>query len=403
MDWISEKTQQIQEKLKNLPLKQAMTGYILAFTALTILLTFAVNMICSQWVDSIYLSHSAQQGQFTVQFGLDGGTAAGHTEGKLFDARDKLTVDILTGVAGWSPAFFSVASMWGVSVLFYRKRLKVPFDILQHGVEKIKSQELDFSMYYDSADEMGQLCDSFEEMRKELVRNKEAMWEMVEKQRRVNSAFAHDLRTPLTVLKGYSDLLARYLPEGRISEEKLKSTLKLMSEHIGRLEKYTHTMKHLQSMEDFRAERKDTDLGRLEDSITEIAGALDRTGGIRILMDCTEAACKIRVDTDLVLEVLENLLSNAIRYAAERVEISLAVDWEMLYLYVRDDGPGFSEEALEQAGQPYYHESTQGEEQHFGMGLYICRVLCEKHKGTLSLSRSMQGGSCVSASFYAGR
>ena len=52
---------------------------------------------------------------------------------------------------------------------------------------------------------MGRLCQSFEEMRQELVCNKENMWKLVDRQKELNAAFAHDLRTPLTVLKGYTD------------------------------------------------------------------------------------------------------------------------------------------------------------------------------------------------------
>lgn len=69
---------------------------------------------------------------------------------------------------------------------------------------------------------------------------------------------------------------------------------------------------------------------------------------------------------------------------------------------VRDDGPGFSEEQLTQAVKPYYKEySADTETEHFGIGLHICRELCRKHGGTLSVANSMRGGAAVTASLQA--
>ena len=70
------------------------------------------------------------------------------------------------------------------------------------------------------------------QMRREVVADREELWRRIEAQKEINAASAHDMRTPLTVLRGYTELLYRYAPEGKISEEKLLSTLKLMSEHL---------------------------------------------------------------------------------------------------------------------------------------------------------------------------
>ena len=65
-----------------------------------------------------------------------------------------------------------------------------------------------------SADELGKLCQSFETMRASLEANSRALWDAVEERKRLNAAFSHDLRTPLTVLQGYSDFLLDTLPPG---------------------------------------------------------------------------------------------------------------------------------------------------------------------------------------------
>ena len=104
-------------------------------------------------------------------------------------------------------------------------------------------------------------------------------------------------------------------------------------------------------------------------------------------------------------EVLENMLSNAIRYAGKQIDVMSDYDADSRewILTVRDDGPGFSEEQLDKALRPYYKETEDGgPDDHFGIGLHICRELCKKHGGTLNVANSIRGGAVVTASFLAG-
>ena len=75
-----------------------------------------------------------------------------------------------------------------------------------------------------------------------------------------------------------------------------------------------------------------------------------------------------------------------------------------LSLTVSDDGPGFPPEALKRAAEPYYRgeKNAPERENHFGLGLYLCRVLCEKHGGRLEISNRPQGGAQVTARFNVG-
>ena len=108
-------------------------------------------------------------------------------------------------------------------------------------------------------------------------------------------------------------------------------------------------------------------------------------------------------DEDVVMEVFGNLLSNAIRYARHKIQVLAKQREDMLCLYVKDDGRGMTSEELSKAVSPYYSDKKQVEndegEPHFGLGLTICRMLCKKHGGDLSLSNSIEGGAVVCAEF----
>lgn len=100
-----------------------------------------------------------------------------------------------------------------------------------------------------------------------------------------------------------------------------------------------------------------------------------------------------------MIQVYENLLSNAIRYAKEMVTIRCTYTGNIFSVIVSDDGKGFSAKDLTNAAKPYYSGAKQKEEYHFGLGLHICRILCEKHGGSLDLLNTPQGGAQITASF----
>ena len=240
-------------------------------------------------------------------------------------------------------------------------------------------------------------------MRLELIRGKEEMWRLVERQKELNAAFAHDLRTPLTVLKGYTDFLARYVPEGRVSQEKLTGTLTLMAEHLARLEEYSRTMKGIRSIEDVPFSPEKISLSGIRRRVEEVVFALNQAEGIEIICQKADDNMVLKADDSMIMEVLGNMLSNAIRYARGKIEVASDYNRQRgeFLLTVQDDGPGFTEEQLEKALKPYYKEPEAPEaDEHFGIGLHICRELCKKHGGTLSVANSIQGGAVVTASFF---
>ena len=125
------------------------------------------------------------------------------------------------------------------------------------------------------------------------------------------------------------------------------------------------------------------------------------------------------IDKELVLEVFENLVSNAARFAKSKITVTLvqgpdlgAADTVpeenaavgMLSIVAQDDGPGFSAEALHRGMDAFYGSEKDGRV-HFGLGLYICKTICEKQGGELTLENRTEGelvlGGRVTARFGA--
>lgn len=115
---------------------------------------------------------------------------------------------ILNIVQTLSCILFPVGGLIVSVFLFYYLKLKQPISCLQNGIMRIQNNDLDFSLPILSNDEMGQLCAAFEEMRSELLKSNRLLWQQAEERKRLNAAFSHDLRNPITVLKGSVKLRA---------------------------------------------------------------------------------------------------------------------------------------------------------------------------------------------------
>ena len=117
---------------------------------------------------------------------------------------------------------------------------------------------------------------------------------------------------------------------------------------------------------------------------------------IRLTLD--KSPLLLPLDSALITRVMENLMSNALRYAQTTVFFEAAADRSGITLTLSDDGRGFSPEELKKAADPFFKDAEASSE-HFGLGLNICKVLCEKHNGTLILSNRPQGGARITARF----
>ena len=286
--------------------------------------------------------------------------------------------------------------------LFYRWKLKKPLEILMKASEKISENDLGFHISYDGKDEMGELCRVFEKMRGQLEKNHKVLWRSVEERKQLNAIFAHDLRTPLSVLKGYSEFLTTYLPQNRVSEEKLLDTIQTMNIHIVRLESYTEAMNSIQKLEDMPVHSQEIEMDHLTSILNDSAWQITSQSGKTFDSFRTGDSKKVAVDINLVMQIFENLMANGVGYASSHVSIHYSVDNGVFAIAVTDDGPGFSDTALQKAMLPFYREEVWDANEHHGLGLYICKVLCEKHEGSLMIGNGSDGGGKVTASFFAG-
>lgn len=291
------------------------------------------------------------------------------------------------------PVFYIAVGIGAAAAVYYRKKLRNPITQLQNGVERIQEDNLDFHIEYDGDDELGRLCCSMEKMRRELRQKHKALWESLEQRKLLNASVAHDLRTPITVLKGYLDYLEKNIPQDKLTEDMLFDTVSSMQGAVNRLELYVESVRDIEKIETIEIEKRSENVKLLLNELR--SNVLQLAGNKEIIISNDITVDKIQIDKGVFFRILENLLQNALRYAEKQVSINLSHKKDFLILTVKDDGKGFSAADLEKATTVFY--SNDKEKQHFGIGLSVCKILCEKHGGLLYVGNEKEKGACVTA------
>ncbi len=291
------------------------------------------------------------------------------------------------------PVFYIAVGIGAAAAVYYRKKLREPITQLQNGVERIQEDNLDFHIEYDGDDELGRLCCSMEKMRGELRQKHKALWESLEQRKLLNASVSHDLRTPITVLKGYLDYLEKNIPQDKLTEDMLLDTVLSMQGAVNRLELYVESVRDIEKIQNIEIEKRSENVKLLLNELRSNVQQL--TGDKEIIISNNITIDKIQIDKGVFFRILENLLQNALRYAEKQVSINLSHKKDFLILTVKDDGKGFSAADLEKATTVFY--SNDKEKQHFGIGLSVCKILCEKHGGLLYVGNQKEKGACVTA------
>lgn len=369
--------------------KKSLKWDFLKYFSICIILILAGSLLLGSSAEKIFSSDASRYALFIG----DDGTVSIITKSERIPKNYILFLDIVNLFRCIAIPLWSLLCVVVCGIIFYHRKIEKPISILLEASENISNNRLDFSVEVPEKNEFGELCLSFEKMRVALKENNIEMWRQVEERKRLNAAFSHDLRTPLTVLKGQSEILSKYVP--KMSEEKIIETAETMKRHIIRLETYVNTMNDLQRLEDVEVKKELVDVKELEHQM-RITGAAVCKGKEFVLYQNIFDVDSVKIDTSIAMQVYENLLSNAVRYAKRKIEIAIDKKDSLLLLNVVDDGAGFTAKDLSNAMKPFYKAENEINNEHFGMGLNICKMLCEKHGGYLQISNE-NGAKAVAA------
>jgi signal transduction histidine kinase len=208
---------------------------------------------------------------------------------------------------------------------------------------------------------------------------------------------SHELKTPLTTIRLYSELLA----EGRVAgEEKRARYLRVMAEEAQRLTRLVNNVLDFSRLEQARKQytREAVDLPQLAREVADSQQCRAEELGLRLEVVLPEAPVTVRTDRDAVSQTLLNLLDNAFKYAAGggQVQVEMAEVAQGVELRVMDRGPGIPREHQEKIFEKFYRidDSLTTRKPGAGLGLSIARRMMRDLGGELRYAPRPGGGAC---------
>lgn len=271
-----------------------------------------------------------------------------------------------------------------------------PIKKISHGADEIARGNLDYKIDYKSTNELGKTVDSFNEMRIRLKESIEKQKRAEEERKIIVAGIAHDLRTPLTSVKGYAEGLADGIAN---TPEKQKIYVKTICESINATEKILDDLLTISRLELSGYELSKTDVTVKEffdDGAEEIRQLLDTADfDFEYVNKCADST-KICIDADRFSRVISNVISNSVKYANEDVKgkVSLIIDEyeRSVIIELSDNGIGVEKESLSKIFDTMYRTDpartrvSQGS----GLGLAVCKQIVELHSGSI-WARSEEG------------
>jgi two-component system, NtrC family, C4-dicarboxylate transport sensor histidine kinase DctB len=207
----------------------------------------------------------------------------------------------------------------------------------------------------------------------------------------MSASISHELNQPLAAIRSYADNARVLLDHERVDEA--RDNLRLISELTARM---ASIIAHLRAFarRDQHAPERVALQPALDDALALLAKRRQAMG-VELIRDLPEATLWVQAGETRLRQILANLLANALDALGERPQprriwLRAELEGDGVLLTLRDNGPGFSAEALQRAREPFFttKTSTQG----LGLGLAICDTLTRALGGELRMSNHAEGG-----------
>lgn len=270
---------------------------------------------------------------------------------------------------------------------------------LIQAADRIQRQELDFPAERGNVREINDILQAMDDMRAALAQSLEEQWQAEQRKQEQMAALAHDLKTPLTLVRGNAELMCDMdlTKEQRECADCIAGNAIQMQNYVQTLIEITKSAQsppiHIRSVE-------------TESFLSEVKRQAERLCAMYRISFMWEDGLKRRemyAEPELLSRALQNLIDNAVRYTPQDGVVSMEIreDGENVVFRVSDTGCGFSESALRHGKEQFYMDdsSRTAVKAHYGMGLYIVDTIVRQHGGTLTLENSPEtGGACVTVS-----
>jgi histidine kinase len=279
------------------------------------------------------------------------------------------------------------------------KSIIKPLKELENAADEIKQGNLDYAININSKDEIGQLSNSFEEMRFRLKKSLELQQQYEENRKELISNISHDLKTPITSIKGYIEGIKDGVAVTPEKMDKYVSTIYTKATYMDSLinDLFLFSKLDLNKIE-FKFQSVDI-VNYLKDCVEEINFDLDHSV-IDLTLYVPEKAIIVAVDVQQLKRTIMNIVGNSIKYKNDRkldIDIVLKEDAESVIIGIKDNGKGIPKDALPYVFDRFYRADASRESiiGGSGLGLAIAKKIIEEHKGSIWIESELYKGTSI--------
>ncbi len=259
-----------------------------------------------------------------------------------------------------------------------------PIKILTNAAEQIAKGNLDVEIKVNRKDEIGKLSTTFNDMAKQIK-------ELDSMKDSFVSSVSHELRSPLSAIDGYCDLLIECVDKNYSKEQELKG-LKIIKQATVRLTNFINNILDLAKMKANKLEVKKTEseIGPIIEEIVALYQPLAEQQKKKVYFEINGDIPKVNMDTERIKQVITNLVSNAMKFTKENGSVgvkafpnSAGYGNEYIEVWVQDDGVGIPKQQVDFVFQKFY-QVKDGEfkkPKGTGLGLTIVYEMIKLHNG----------------------
>ena len=347
------------------------------------------------WGYDRFLDRLASSSQKYISYIVPNGFSAGRTlvcganlpnDAVLYISAPLLPLDDTTEILRTQLLYVTVISLLLISVIAYFIAKKISKPIVKITDTAKSLAEGDYDIHFESSNytEIEDLSQTLNHTVIELTKTETLRRELI-------ANISHDLRTPLTMIQGYTEMIEDISGEDR---EKRNAHLSVIREESHRLEKLVNDILDLSSLQaDCETmQLQNTDMSRMVQSVLSRFHDFAVREGFSI-RSSIQPDLYAMVDPRRMEQVLYNLISNAIHYAGDKKTVNLLLSdrGDSVYFEVLDNGVGISEEDLPYIWDRYYSSKEHARSKvGSGIGLSIVKNILKQHQASYGV-RSTQG------------
>ncbi|MFD0696929.1 ATP-binding protein [Paenibacillus sp. GCM10027628] len=284
---------------------------------------------------------------------------------------------------------------------FVSRSIITPLQKLKHAMRRLKLGDLDFQVEITNKDEIGQLSQAFEQMRKQLQESIQTQMQYEENRKELVSNISHDLRTPLTAIRGYVDGIGDGIAD---TPEKRQKYIEIIS---SKAEEMDHLIDELflYSKLDLKRLPFNFEIVDLRAFLLDWSDELDfelGKHGVHYTSDIAfEQQTYISIDRDKIKRVFSNIMDNCMKYMnkpEKQIDLRAYRSGHHVVIEIKDNGQGISADALPLIFDRFYRAdpSRNSDTGGSGLGLAISKQIIEGHDGTIRASSKKGEGTCIS-------